>query len=304
MVSGSSFLTLRIKTINLKKVAILKCASGRLHQLSGTYMSQYTLEENPITKTGRSTLGMITSLGRFGLFTLKSLIYMAYIPFQWKRLMEQLYFIGGKSVIVICLTGGFTGMVLGLQGYYTLARFGSEGLLGSAVALTLIRELGPTLTAIMVIARAGSAMAAELGIMRISEQIDALKTMSINPIRFLISPRMLAALISFPLLTAIFDVVGIFGGYLTGSKLLGISPGIYFYRVASSVEMSDVTEGFVKSIFFALVVISVCCFHGYYTHLRKEGFGAKGVGFSTTSAVVQACVLILIVDYVLTSFML
>ena len=267
-------------------------------------MNQFTLSDNPISETGRAALSFISILGRFGVFFFKSLLYIFHFPFQWKQLIEQMYFIGAKSIVVICLTGGFTGMVLGLQGYYTLSRFGSEGLLGSAVALTLIRELGPTLTAIMVIARAGSAMAAELGIMRISEQIDALKTMSINPVRFLISPRMLAALICFPLLTALFDVVGIFGGYLTGSKLLGINPGIYFFRVASSVEMSDVSEGFIKSIFFALVVVSVCCFHGYFTHLRKEGFGAKGVGLSTTTAVVQACVLVLIVDYIITSFLL
>lgn len=267
-------------------------------------MSQYTIEDNPVTNTGRSTLSLVSVLGRFGVFFVKSIFHISYLPFQWMRILEQMYFIGVKSVVVICLTGLFTGMVLGLQGYYTLSKFGSEGLLGSAVALTLIRELGPTLTAIMVIARAGSAMAAELGIMRISEQIDALKTMSINPIRFLISPRMLAALLCFPLLTALFDVVGIFGGYLTGSKLLGINPGIYFHRVASGVELADVSEGFIKSVFFSLVVVSVCCFHGYFTHLSKEGFGAKGVGLSTTTAVVQACVIVLIVDYVLTSFLL
>ncbi len=267
-------------------------------------MSQYTVEDNPIVNTGRSTLNLVSVLGRYGIFFIKSILYVFHFPFQWKRILEQIYFIGSKSVVVVCLTGLFTGMVLGLQGYYTLSKFGSEGLLGSAVALTLIRELGPTLTAIMVVARAGSAMAAELGIMRISEQIDALKTMSINPVRFLVSPRMLAALFCFPLLTALFDTIGIFGGYLTGSKLLGINPGIYFHRVATSVEMTDVSEGFIKSVFFALIVVSVCCFHGYFTHLRKEGFGAKGVGLSTTTAVVQACVIILIVDYVLTSFLL
>ncbi len=267
-------------------------------------MNQFTVSDNPVSATGRAVLSFISILGRFGVFFFKSLLYIFSFPFQWKRLIEQIYFIGAKSIVVICLTGGFTGMVLGLQGYYTLSRFGAEGLLGSAVALTLIRELGPTLTAIMIVARAGSAMAAELGIMRISEQIDALKTMSINPVRFLISPRMIAAIISFPLLTALFDVVGIFGGYLTGSRLLGINPGIYFFRVASSVEMSDIAEGFIKSLFFALVVVSVCCFHGYFTHLRKEGFGAKGVGLSTTTAVVQACVLVLIVDYIITSFLL
>jgi phospholipid/cholesterol/gamma-HCH transport system permease protein len=146
-------------------------------------------------------------------------------------------------------------------------------------------------------------MAAEIGIMRISEQVDALETMDINPIRFLVSPRIAAAFISFPLLTALFDVVGIFGGYVTGSVLLGINPGLYFSRVESSVDMSDVAGGFIKSIVFAIVVVTICCYQGYFTHTRAE-FGAKGVSLSTTSAVVLSCVLILITDYVLTSFLL
>jgi phospholipid/cholesterol/gamma-HCH transport system permease protein len=205
---------------------------------------------------------------------------------------------------VICLTGAFTGMVLGLQGYYTLVEFGAEGLLGSAVALSLIREMGPVLSALMIIGRAGSAMASEIGIMRISEQIDALHTMEINPTRFLVSPKMAGSLVSFPILTALFDVVGILGGYLTGSLLLGVSRGIYFYRVNSSVEMDDVAGGFIKSIAFAFIVSSICCYQGYYTHTRSDGFGAKGVSLSTTSAVVLSSVLVLIIDYVLTSFLL
>lgn len=264
----------------------------------------FALVENILRSVGQKTLFFVSTLGRAGVFFARSVYFVFYIPFQWRRVLEQVFFIGTKSMMVIVLTGGFTGMVLGLQGYYTLSQFGSEGLLGSAVALTLIKELGPVLTAIMVIARAGSAMSAEIGIMRISEQIDALNTMNIHPIRFLVSPRLLAGVISFPLLTALFDTVGIMGGYLTGSKLLGISPGIYFYRVKSSVLMSDVQEGFIKSFVFALVVISVSCFHGYYTHLNREGFGAKGVSLSTTTAVVQACVIVLIVDYVITSFLL
>ena len=208
-----------------------------------------------------------------------------------------------KSVFVICLTGAFTGMVLGLQGYYALVKYGSTAALGSAVALSLIREMGPVLTAIMVIARAGSSMTAEIGIMRISEQIDALRTMDINPMRFLVSPRIAAALICFPLLTALFDVVGLYGGYLSGSALLGLNPAFYFARAQSSVEMIDIIGGFIKSVVFAVVVVTVCCFQGYYTHTRAE-FGAKGVSISTTSAVVISCVLVLITDYVLTTFLL
>jgi phospholipid/cholesterol/gamma-HCH transport system permease protein len=140
--------------------------------------------------------------------------------------------------------------------------------------------------------------------MRISEEIDALKTMDINPIRFLVSPRILAAVISFPLLTAIFDVIGILGGYLSGSLMLGLSSGTFFSRVTSSVEMQDVSGGFAKSVVFGLVVATISCYEGYYTHIRPEGFGAKGVSSSTTSAVVICCVMILVTDYVMTSFLL
>lgn len=253
---------------------------------------------------GRKAILMVQGLGRVTLFFIKGFVLIFAIPVQVSKIVHQVYFIGMKSVFVICLTAAFTGMVLGLQGYYTLVKFGSEGLLGAAVALSLIRELGPVMTAIMIIGRAGSALAAEIGIMRISEEIDALETMDIDSIRFLVSPRIAAALISFPLLTALFDVIGIFGGYLTGSCLLGINPGIYFSRVESSITMGDIVGGGIKSIAFAVVVVTICCFQGYFTHTRKHGFGAKGVSLSTTSAVVLSCVLILVVDYVLTSFLL
>lgn len=267
-------------------------------------MNRFTIDQNPITAVGRQVINAIEYLGDLALFCLYSFVFAFIPPFQVKRTMEQVLFIGTKSIFVIVLTGAFTGMVLGLQGYYALVTFGSEGMLGSAVALSLIREMGPVLTAFMVIGRAGSAMTAEIGVMRISEQIDALETMNINPIRFLVSPRMISGLLCFPLLTAIFDVVGIYGGYLTGSVLLGINKGIYFARVVDSVEMQDVTGGFIKAVFFAIVVVTICCFKGYYTHLQEEGHGAKGVSLSTTSAVVVSCVLVLIVDYILTSFLL
>jgi phospholipid/cholesterol/gamma-HCH transport system permease protein len=259
--------------------------------------------KSPLAALGRYTIGAIQDLGKIALFFFKGFVLIFAPPLQLNKILQQIYFIGMKSVFVVCLTGAFTGMVLGLQGYYLLVKYGSTGILGSAVALSLIREMGPVLTAVMVIARGGSAMAAEIGIMRISEQIDALETMDIDPLRFLVSPRIAAALISFPLLTALFDVVGILGGYLTGSLLLGVNPVLYFSRVESSVALVDVSGGFIKSIVFAVIVVSICCFQGYFTHTRTE-FGAKGVSQSTTSAVVLACVLILIADYVLTSFLL
>jgi phospholipid/cholesterol/gamma-HCH transport system permease protein len=253
---------------------------------------------------GIAAISMVMELGRSAIFFSKGCFLIFKYPFNLYRIVQQIQFIGSKSIFVICLTGAFTGMVLGFQGYYSLVMFGSEGFLGSAVSLSLIRELGPVLAAIMVTARAGSAMASEIGIMRISEQIDALKTMDINPIRFLISPKIAAALISFPLLTAIFDVVGIYGGYLTGSVLLGINKEIYFIRAQSSVLLEDITGGFIKSVFFAVIVVSICCYQGYYTHLKTKDFGAKGVSTSTTNAVVHSCVLILVADYVLTSFLM
>ena len=259
---------------------------------------------NPISGLGALTIFWLREMGRVAIFFVSGLIQIFSWPIQISKLIQQVYFIGMKSIFVIALTGAFTGMVLGLQGYYTLVKFGSEGLLGAAVALTLIRELGPVLSAIMITGRAGSAIAAEIGIMRISEQIDALETMDINPVRFLFSPKLAASLISFPLLTAIFDVIGIFGGYLTGSFMLGINPGIYFARVDSSVDMADINGGFIKSIVFAAVVATICCFQGYFTHTREDGFGARGVSNATTSAVVISCVLILITDYILTSFLL
>ncbi|HKL01427.1 MAG TPA: ABC transporter permease [Desulfotignum sp.] len=244
------------------------------------------------------------SAGRLFLFFVSGVHQIFSPPFQTGKVLDHIWFIGAKSVFVILLTGLFTGMVLGLQGYYTLVTFGSEAALGTAVSLTLIRELGPVLGAIMVTARAGSAMAAEIGVMRMSEQIDALFTMQIDPVRFVFTPRLLAAILSFPLLTALFDMVGILGGYLSGSLLLGINEAAYMDRVIHSVKMADILGGFFKSFVFAVVVTTICCYRGYYSHKNHQGaFGAKAVSLATTSAVVQSCVCVLICDYVITSFL-
>ena len=140
--------------------------------------------------------------------------------------------------------------------------------------------------------------------MRITDQIDALDVMDINPMAYLVAPRIAASLISFPLLTAVFDVVGILGGYVTGVTLLGINEGVYFYRIQTSVEMADITGGFMKSLLFAVIVATVSCYQGYFTHMRRDGVGPEGVSNSTTSAVVLSCVFVLVADYVLTSFLL
>jgi len=225
-------------------------------------------------------------------------------PRQFMKILEQLWLIGAGSVPIIMLVGLFTGMVLGLQSYHALVKFGSQGALGTLVALSLIRELGPVLTAIMITARAGSAITAEIGSQRISEQIDALGTMRIDPLRYLISPRVAASIISFPLLTAIFDVIGIIGGYISGVILLGVNAGTYLYRIEASVDLKDVTDGFVKAIVFAVIVTTVCCYQGYFAHMRTDSYGARAIGRSTTAAVVISCVLILIADYVVTSLLI
>ncbi len=253
---------------------------------------------------GRSALAFIDELGAVTIFFLHGFALIFSLPIQIKKIVQQVYFIGVKSVLIIFMIGLFAGMVLGLQGYHTLVKFGSEGLLGAAVALSLIRELGPVLAALMIIGRAGSSIAAEIGIMRISEQIDALDTMDINPVRYLISPKIAGSIIVFPLLTALFDVIGIAGGYLTGVIMLQINSGIFMNSIYSSVEWGDISQGFIKSFVFAVIVSTICCYEGYFTHMRPGGFGARGVSLATTSAVVISCVMVLIADYVLTSFLM
>ncbi|HMK53074.1 MAG TPA: MlaE family lipid ABC transporter permease subunit [Thermodesulfobacteriota bacterium] len=238
-------------------------------------------------------------MGRMGLFFARTALLTVTPPFKFSQLLKQIQFIGSQSVLVIFLTGAFSGMVLGLQGYYTLDRFGSAALLGPMVALSLIKELGPVLCALMVTGRAGSAMTAEIGIMRITEQIDAIELMGVNPHRFLVVPKFLAGILALPLLTAIFDVVGIFGGYLIGVKLLGIGGGTYFGEMGNYVDMEDILGGIYKSLCFGALIAWVCCYKGYYA-----GFGARGVSQATTQAVVLSSVLILIWDYVMTSLLL
>jgi phospholipid/cholesterol/gamma-HCH transport system permease protein len=252
-----------------------------------------------LEQIGGKTLLLIQEMGRMLLFLLTTFAWLVRPPIRWFQMIKQLHFIGFKSTFVVVLTALFTGMVLGLQGYYTLRKFGSEALLGSAVALSMIRELGPVLAALMVTARAGSAMTAEIGIMRITEQIDALDTMAVNPQQYLVAPKLVAGLIGVPLLVALFDVVGIWGGYLVGVDLLGVSAGSYWSSIESAVDWKDVYGGILKSISFGLIITWVCCYKGYYTRMSAEGLGT-----ATTEAVVLSAVLILVWDYFLTSVLL
>ncbi len=258
-----------------------------------------------LQKSGASVLYHIQDWGRMGLFLIAAGRGCFSRPFRFREMVRQVRLIGLNSLPLIIFIGFFTGMVLGLQGYYTLRRVGSESILGMLVALSLIKELGPVLTALMVTGRAGSAMCAELGIMRHSEQFDALECMAIDPFRYLISPKFLATLISVPLLTLIFNVVGIFGGYVSGVILLEVNPGAYMNGIVSGVTSADINLGIKKSYAFALLVVWICAGRGYFVHaIKNGGFGAEGVSRVTTQAVVYTSIAILLWDYMLTAVLI
>ena len=257
----------------------------------------------PFTFIGEAVINWINVLGAATVFLVMALL-KTFRPKQLSKVVKQIYYIGARSTTIIMLVSFFTGMVLGLQSYHALVQFGAQGAVGSLVSLSLIMELGPVLTAIMITARAGSAITAEIGIQRISEQIDALHTMRVNPIQYLVSPKIIAAIISFPLLTAVFDLIGIFGGYVSGVVLLGLNGGVYLHSIQTYVVLSDVTNGFIKAIVFAVIVATVCCYQGYFAHMRKDSHGAQAVGLATTSAVVLSCVLILVSDYIVTALLI
>jgi phospholipid/cholesterol/gamma-HCH transport system permease protein len=252
-----------------------------------------------IERLGEVVIEGVVQLGNFVVFLLSALLYTITPPYKPRLLIRQLRTIGAESFFLVGLIGLFTGMVLGLQGYNTLRRFGSEGALGTVVALILVRELGPVLAAIMVTARAGSAMAAEIGAMQATEQVDALMVMAINPVQYLVSPRVLAGVISLPLLTGMFDVIGIWGGYIIGVGLMGAPSGPFFNGIAQNMGSHDIAIGLYKALVFGVVVMWVCCYKGY--HAARM---ATGVSRATTDAVVLSSVLILAWDYFLTSILL
>ncbi len=252
----------------------------------------------PFKITGSFVINIVREIGRMGLFLVESFFWTLLPPYLIQRIIKQINFIGVKTTLVILLTGAFTGMVLALQIYYTLVKFGAEARLGSVVALSLIKELGPVICALMVTGRAGSALTAEIGIMRITEQIDALDSMALNPYKYLVIPNLIAGIISLPLLNFIFVVVGVFGGYTVGVSLMGLSSGTYFGGIVDFVGARDILEGLYKSLSFGLLITWISCYKGYFT-----GYGAEGVSKATTQAVVLSSVVILIWDYFMTSIL-
>jgi phospholipid/cholesterol/gamma-HCH transport system permease protein len=240
----------------------------------------------------------INSIGLMMMMLANSAMLCFTPPIKIRNMFKQMEFVGIQSLFVVVLTGAFTGMVLALQGYNALKRFGAESMVGPTVALSMARELGPVLTGLMVTGRAGSAMATELGTMRVTEQIDALSTMGINPIKHLVVPRIVAGILMFPILTIITDFVGVIGGYLIGVKMLGINSGVYIGRTVDYVTIDDIAMGLYKSLVFGLIMTLVACYNGFYT----TG-GAEGVGRAATTSVVTASVMILISDYLLSTIL-
>jgi phospholipid/cholesterol/gamma-HCH transport system permease protein len=247
---------------------------------------------------GRSVLSGVEQMGGMLILLISTFGWMFRPPLKLRSIIKQMEFVGVKSTFVVVLTGTFTGMVLALQSYHGFRLFSAESLVGSTVALSMTRELGPVLTGLMVTARAGSAMAAELGTMRVTEQIDALYVMAANPIKYLVVPRIVASVFMVPLLTAISDFLGILGGYFVGVVLLDINEGIFLDNIYKYVELDDIYNGLIKAAFFGLLLSLIGCYKGFNTR-----GGAEGVGMATTEAVVIASVSILVADYFLTAIM-
>ncbi len=255
-----------------------------------------------ISALGRHSIRIINEIGELALFGSRAAVSLPSQRHVFEKVSRAIFEIGVRCVPITLIVGLFTGLVLGLQLYYVLTKFSSESLLGQAVALSIILEIGPVFTAIMIVGQAGSALSAEIGIQRNAEQIDALRTMQINPIGFLVAPRLWAAIICFPILTTFFDLVGILGGHLTGVELLGVDPGAYWNRIYEAVSVKNIVDGLFKAIVFGVVTTMICSFQGYFTHLKSDVPGARGVSQTTTRAVVLSCIAILMFDYLITSF--
>jgi phospholipid/cholesterol/gamma-HCH transport system permease protein len=243
-------------------------------------------------------LRFLEESGRVMILFLKTVHFILRPPFDIRNLLKQIEYVGVKSIPVVLITGGFTGMVMALQSYTGFKRFNAEAFVGTVVALSMTRELGPVLAGLMVSGRVGSAMAAELGTMQVTEQIDALYTLAINPIKYLVVPRFLASLIVMPILTAFADVVGILGGYLISVLLLGTNPTIYVRRTYDYLDLEDVYIGLLKACIFGMIIATIGCYQG----INTRG-GAEGVGKATTNAVVISSLLILVANYFVTALL-
>jgi phospholipid/cholesterol/gamma-HCH transport system permease protein len=257
-----------------------------------------------IENLGAGTLDVLEQTGRTFNLLLLVLWQLLQPPYKFYPIVRQVYFIGARSLTVIIISGLTIGMVIALAFYNILERFGSVNLLGAGVALSVVRELGPVMTALMVVGRAGSAICAELGIMRITEQVDALECMAIHPDKYLVAPRVIAGLLSVPLLTCVFDFVAIFGGYFVGVVMFNVAEGSYMNGMIDAVQWTDIRLGLIKSLIFGVLITLICCAKGYYMHLTKAGSqGAEGVSYMTTDAVVLSSIAVLFSDFIIGALM-
>ena len=250
---------------------------------------------NFVTATGRVFLAFLAATGRLGIFAANGVMHSVRPPIYPRLIMRQMIDVGYYSLPVVGLTAVFTGMVLALQSYIGFARFNAESAVATVVVLSVTRELAPVLAGLMVAGRIGAAMAAELGTMRVTEQIDALTTLATNPFKYLVAPRLIAGLVTLPLCVLAADVIGVFGGYLVSVHKLGFNPAVYLRRSWEFLEFMDVISGLVKAGVFGFLISLMGCYHGYFS----KG-GAQGVGQATTNAVVSASVLILGCNYLIT----
>lgn len=237
----------------------------------------------------------LRELGDYGLFTFQSLLAIRKKPFRFRILIDEIEFVGVQSLFIICLTALFTGAVFAYQSWLALSIVGTQTLVGVSVSMALLRELGPVMTSIVVAGRAGAAMAAKIGIMRVTSQIDALELMAISPKHYLVTPKLYASLLSTPLLCAIFCLIGNVGGYIVGVGLCNIDSGIYLEKLKMYLYPMDLYHGMIKSVVFGLMLSSVSCYKGY-----RAKNGAEGVGRATNESVVVSLVGILVLDYFLT----
>jgi phospholipid/cholesterol/gamma-HCH transport system permease protein len=244
---------------------------------------------------GRGFLGWCRGTGALALFGFEGLSHLVRPPFYPRRFGQALIEMGYFSLPVVALTAVFTGMVLALQSYTGFSRFSAQGAIASLVVLSVTRELGPVLAGLMVAGRVGAAMAAELGTMRVTDQIDALTTLSTNPMKYLVAPRLLAGTIALPLLVVVADILGVLGGFIVSTLKLGFNADTYVINTLNFVQVNDVMSGLAKAAVFGFLITLMGCYQGYHS----KG-GAQGVGAATTMAVVSASILILAFDYVLT----
>ncbi len=243
-------------------------------------------------------LAFFDSVGTQVLLTARTLMWMVRPPYRLVQLLIAMDFIGVQSIFIVALTGVFSGMVLALQTTHSLSQFGAEGTVGYIVAVSMTRELSPVFASLMVTARAGSGMAATLGNMRVTEQIDAITTMAISPIQYLLAPRLLAATLMVPLLVVLYTCVGMVGAYLVAVSSLGVDPGVFLSNIQNRLVPADFWMGIIKGAVFGFLIASIACRQGYFA-----SGGARGVGEATTRAVVQSAVAILIANYLITSWL-